>query len=223
MFESLYALVVLSVVDSGQWWNVLIIYVLCTAVGYAWLGWEAYTAPMWIDGVGFVPRSCRGQAALEGKGEGGLPSSQRKENAMSYRNLAEGQEGPALTVETALALEPMEASEWGREADVVQLLDLNCIFKAKGDEPAHSAAIGVDDAWIWQCEGDDVLLSKANAVATYLVDSIQAQPVGDRLFLRTGTWLHREDDGAESGLDYQDMAYCGRYLVQWRDLEVRYH
>jgi len=70
-----------------------------------------------------------------------------------------------------------------------------------------------------------VLLSKANAVATYLVDSLQAQPVGDRLFLRTGKWMRREDDddGGESGLDYQDMLYCGRYLIQWRDLEVRYH
>ena len=142
---------------------------------------------------------------------------------MSYRRDLAMEEGPALTVENAMSLKPEDASAWGREAACVQLLDLNCIFKAKGDEPAHSAPIGVDDAWVWQCDGDDTLLSKANAVATYLVDSIQAQPVGDRLFLRTGTWLHREDDGAESGLNYQDLAYCGRYLIQWRDLEVRYH
>jgi hypothetical protein len=132
---------------------------------------------------------------------------------------------------------PLPTETWGRRAIYVHFLAVNAFFKIKGFGPALAIG-GAQDAfliggsvradWVGGEFGmprsgviafSDVLASKVNAAA-YVVDSMEVrerEPL-EGIVMRIGRFQERSDqDGGSCGLEYQEIAYRGDYLIQWAD------
>jgi hypothetical protein len=112
------------------------------------------------------------------------------------------------------------------------LVEVNAILVVKG-----ATAIGVQDAYTFSggnvhADWDNhkgrasvdlsgVLVSKANT-AVYVVDTLAVRySTRGGIEIRAETWRAREIDGErQAGLDVQEMAYSGSYLVQWESEEL---